>query len=30
MTPRVHIHLKAADLNASREFYRKFLGVEPV
>ena len=30
MTPRVHIHLKAADLNASREFYRQFLGVEPV
>jgi catechol 2,3-dioxygenase-like lactoylglutathione lyase family enzyme len=30
MTPRVHIHLKAADLNAAREFYRKFLGVEPV
>ena len=30
MTPRVHIHLKAADLKASREFYRKFLGVEPV
>jgi len=30
MTPRVHIHLKSADLNASREFYRKFLGAEPV
>jgi catechol 2,3-dioxygenase-like lactoylglutathione lyase family enzyme len=30
MTPRVHIHLKAADLRASREFYSKFLGVEPV
>jgi len=30
MMPRVHIHLKAADLKASREFYRKFLGVEPV
>jgi len=30
MTPRVHIHLKAADLKASREFYRKLLGVEPV
>ncbi|MBV8771288.1 MAG: VOC family protein [Deltaproteobacteria bacterium] len=30
MTPRVHIHLKAADLKASREFYRKFLGVDPV
>ena len=30
MSPRVHIHLKATDLKASREFYRKFLGVEPV
>jgi catechol 2,3-dioxygenase-like lactoylglutathione lyase family enzyme len=30
MTPRVHIHLKTADLQASRGFYRKFLGVEPV
>jgi catechol 2,3-dioxygenase-like lactoylglutathione lyase family enzyme len=30
MTARVHIHLKAADLKISREFYRKFLGVEPV
>jgi catechol 2,3-dioxygenase-like lactoylglutathione lyase family enzyme len=30
MTPRVHIHVKAADLKASREFYRQFLGVEPV
>jgi catechol 2,3-dioxygenase-like lactoylglutathione lyase family enzyme len=30
MTARVHIHVKAADLNASREFYRRFLGVEPV
>src|SRR5712692_6002481 len=30
MMPRVHIHLKAADLTGSREFYRKFLGVEPV
>lgn len=30
MTPSVHIHLKAADLNTSREFYRKFLGAEPV
>jgi catechol 2,3-dioxygenase-like lactoylglutathione lyase family enzyme len=30
MTPRVHIHLKAADLNASRDFYRQFLGIEPV
>ncbi len=30
MTPRVHIHLKTAGLEASREFYRKFLGIEPV
>ena len=30
MTPRVHVHLKATELNASREFYRQFLGVEPV
>src|SRR5262249_55537832 len=30
MTPRVHIHLRAASLLNSREFYRKFLGVEPV
>jgi catechol 2,3-dioxygenase-like lactoylglutathione lyase family enzyme len=30
MTPRVHIHLKAADLNASCEFYRQFFGCEPV
>jgi|SRR6516165_3924237 lactoylglutathione lyase len=30
MSPRVHIHLKATDLKASREFYRKFLGVGPV
>ena len=30
MTPRVHIHLEAAELKASREFYRKFLGVEPI
>jgi catechol 2,3-dioxygenase-like lactoylglutathione lyase family enzyme len=30
MTPRVHIHLKTADLQASRGFYRKFLGIEPV
>ncbi len=30
MTSRVHVHIKAADLSASREFYRKFLGVEPV
>ena len=30
MTARVHIHLKATDLTVSRDFYRKFLGVEPV
>jgi catechol 2,3-dioxygenase-like lactoylglutathione lyase family enzyme len=30
MTPRVHVHLKAGDLKASRKFYRQFLGVEPV
>jgi catechol-2,3-dioxygenase len=30
MTPRVHIHLKAAELTDSREFYRQFLGVDPV
>jgi catechol 2,3-dioxygenase-like lactoylglutathione lyase family enzyme len=30
MTPRVHIHLKAAELMVSREFYRQFLGVGPV
>jgi len=30
MTPRVHVHLKAAELKASREFYWQFLGVEPV
>src|SRR5207302_5125211 len=30
MTPRVQIHLKAADLHAGREFYRQFFGCEPV
>jgi catechol-2,3-dioxygenase len=30
MTPRVHVHLKASDLKASRTFYQEFLGVEPV
>src|SRR5215472_16858496 len=30
MTARVHIHIKATDLKASREFYRRFLGIEPV
>jgi catechol 2,3-dioxygenase-like lactoylglutathione lyase family enzyme len=27
---RVHIHLKATNLNSSREFYEKFFGVPPV
>jgi len=27
---RVHIHLKARDLNASREFYERFFGMPPV
>jgi catechol-2,3-dioxygenase len=27
---RVHVHLKAADLNASRKFYEAFFGVPPV
>src|SRR5215472_9410114 len=30
MTARVHVHIKAIDLEASSEFYRKFLGVLPV
>jgi catechol 2,3-dioxygenase-like lactoylglutathione lyase family enzyme len=30
MTSRVHIHLKAVDLNASRQFYRQFFGCDPV
>lgn len=30
MGPRVHVHLSVADLDASREFYEKFLGVAPV
>jgi len=30
MTPRVHIHLKATEMTASREFYRQLLGVDPV
>ena len=30
MTPRVHVHIKAVDLKASREFYQIFLGVDPV
>lgn len=27
---RVHVHLKAADLNASRKFYEAFFGVPPL
>lgn len=30
MQTRVHVHIKAAELAASRDFYRRFLGVEPV
>ena len=30
MTPRVHVHIKSADLRASRNFYQQFLGVLPV
>ncbi|HXZ87955.1 MAG TPA: ArsI/CadI family heavy metal resistance metalloenzyme [Candidatus Binataceae bacterium] len=30
MAARVHVHLSVADLEASREFYEKFLGVAPV
>ncbi len=30
MLPRVHVHLKSVDLEAAREFYRRFLGIEPV
>jgi catechol 2,3-dioxygenase-like lactoylglutathione lyase family enzyme len=30
MLPRVHVHLKSVDLKAAREFYRRFLGTEPV
>lgn len=29
MVTRVHVHLKVRDLAASREFYRRFLGVAP-
>jgi catechol 2,3-dioxygenase-like lactoylglutathione lyase family enzyme len=29
MVTRVHIHLKVRDLEASREFYQRFLGVAP-
>lgn len=28
--PHVHVHLSVADLGASRDFYRRFLGVDPV
>jgi catechol 2,3-dioxygenase-like lactoylglutathione lyase family enzyme len=30
MTPKVHVHLHAADLSRSRAFYRAFFGAEPV
>jgi catechol 2,3-dioxygenase-like lactoylglutathione lyase family enzyme len=30
MTANVHVHLHVADLGASRDFYRRFLGAEPV
>ena len=30
MATRVHVHLSVADLETSREFYEKFLGVAPV
>ncbi|MGH8011483.1 MAG: ArsI/CadI family heavy metal resistance metalloenzyme [Candidatus Binataceae bacterium] len=29
MTVRVHIHLKVANLDHSRDFYERFLGVQP-
>jgi catechol 2,3-dioxygenase-like lactoylglutathione lyase family enzyme len=28
--PKVHVHLKVSDLDTSRAFYEKFLGVAPV
>ena len=28
--PKVHVHMKVSSLEKSRDFYRKFLGVEPV
>jgi lactoylglutathione lyase len=28
--PNVHVHLHVADLARSRDFYRRFLGVDPV
>ena len=30
MSTRIHVHLSAVDLNRSREFYERFLGVAPV
>jgi catechol 2,3-dioxygenase-like lactoylglutathione lyase family enzyme len=30
MVTRVHVHLKVNDLAASRDFYRKFFGADPV
>jgi catechol 2,3-dioxygenase-like lactoylglutathione lyase family enzyme len=30
MATRVHIHIKAQDLNASRDFYERFLGAPPI
>jgi catechol 2,3-dioxygenase-like lactoylglutathione lyase family enzyme len=30
MSAKVHVHLSVADLNTSREFYEKFLGIAPV
>ena len=29
MVTRMHVHLKVRDLDASREFYQRFLGVAP-
>ncbi len=30
LTPRVHVHLRVSDLEQSRAFYERFLGVAPV
>jgi len=30
MSARVHVHIRVSDLDKSREFYQKFLGVKPV
>jgi SAM-dependent methyltransferase len=30
LTPRVHVHLRVSDLERSRAFYERFLGVAPV